>query len=419
MQAFVSARDRHFVQTEALAVLWCLLLSSTASAQRLLEGSSSQVVAQFFDANLHDRTLHCELRPTKPALSYTFQFLAGYEALVPLDQFSGGGHKLSVLARITPAGGEVKEFAQHLQLPRLPEKTKNTLQVTGGFAMGPGEYHVEVGLVDSLKRYSRKDWMLRVEPKKNEREIPFEIASNTVEPLVYRAWDPDDVKSDTSKRITLFINVGPLFPGRSSLQGFDRAILLRTLTSLLRQVRPRSVRLVAFNLDQQKEILRSNEFDANEFFRLAEALDNLQLATVDYRVLQNKFGSTQLVQKLLLDEFRSPTQSDAIILLGPVSTDMNKPHLKQVIASSNLRLPPMFLLQLRPVIRAGEFPDVLEYAARDCDAKIMRIHSPADFAAAIQKMQGPFGGRELGSSPGSLRNLLNEEVRLKWRAHGR
>jgi hypothetical protein len=379
MQPFVSTRKKHFFPNEALAVLSLFLLACSAPAQRLLDGSSSRMAAQFFDANLPDHTLHCDLRPTKPTLSYTFQFLAGYEALLPLDQFGGGGHKLSVLARITPtAGGEVKEFVQHLQLPRLPDKAKNSLQITGGFAMGPGEYHVEVGVIDSLKRFSRKDWMLRVEPKKNEREVPFEIASNTVEPLVYRAWDPEGARSQASKRITLFINVAPLFPGHSSLQGFDRAILLRTLTSLLRQIKPKSVRLVAFNLDQQKEIFRSDDFDADEFFRLAEALENLQLVTVDYRVLQNKSGSTQLVQKLFLDEFRSPTQSNAVILLGPVSTDANKPQLKQLIASSAVRLPPVFSLQLRPFVRAGEFPDVLEYAARDCGAKIMRIHSPAD-----------------------------------------
>ena len=60
----------------------------------------------------------------------------------------------------------------------------------------------------------------------------------------------------------------------------------------------RSVRLVVFNLDQQKELFRQESFSPKALDQVAQAINNVQLGVVDYRVLQNRRGH--------LDRMRHP-----------------------------------------------------------------------------------------------------------------
>jgi len=61
------------------------------------------------------------------------------------------------------------------------------------------------------------------------------------------------------------------------LRASDRVILLGLLSSLLERVPTRSVRLVIFNLDQQKILLRQDAFAPNALGRVAQALNGTEL----------------------------------------------------------------------------------------------------------------------------------------------
>ena len=52
----------------------------------------------------------------------------------------------------------------------------------------------------------------------------------------------------------------------------------------------RSVRLVVFNLDQQKTLLRQDALAPGALGRVAQALNGTELGLVDYHVLQNPHG---------------------------------------------------------------------------------------------------------------------------------
>jgi hypothetical protein len=79
----------------------------------------------------------------RPALDFGFRFHAGYTADIPLAQFRGSGHDLSVYARVTPEGGEPVYMTKAEALPEVPE-TKVDAVTGGGFVVGEGTYGLEV-----------------------------------------------------------------------------------------------------------------------------------------------------------------------------------------------------------------------------------------------------------------------------------
>jgi hypothetical protein len=94
-------------------------------------------------------------------------------------------------------------------------------------------------------------------------------------------------------------------------------MLLGGLDALLEQIPARSVRLVAFNLDQQKELLTRDGFTAAGLDELSAALHDQQLAVVDYRVLQNRAGPMEMLTKLVNRELQAEKPADALVFLGP------------------------------------------------------------------------------------------------------
>jgi hypothetical protein len=83
------------------------------------------------------------------------------------------------------------------------------------------------------------------------------------------------------------------------------------------QIPARKVRVVAFNLDQQKEIFRLDQFGSAGFQQLGRALFGLQLATVDVNVLQHPAGAAGLLTGLVKQEVDAAERADLVLFLGP------------------------------------------------------------------------------------------------------
>ena len=87
---------------------------------------------------------------------------------------------------------------------------------------------------------------------------------------------------------------------RRALQASDIVVLASSLSALLERVPARSVRVVVFNLDQQRELLRRDPFADGDVDHVIEALSEVQLATVNYEVLRNAGGGVALLAGLVL-----------------------------------------------------------------------------------------------------------------------
>ena len=160
--------------------------------------------------------------------------------------------------------------------------------------------------------------------------------------------------------------------------------MLSSLASLLETLPARSVRLVVFNLDQQKELFREDALTPQAFDQAADSMNNLQLQLVDYRVLQNRGGHVSLLTDLVNQELQAQEPSDAVIFLGPTARYFDKVPEFNLSATA----PRFFYLQYKPFYgRGADFPDSIEFAIKKVRGKAMLIHTPDEFAKAIKQIE--------------------------------
>jgi hypothetical protein len=189
-------------------------------------------------------------------------------------------------------------------------------------------------------------------------------------------------------RMTLLLHVAPLVPFRTRLRISDEMMLVGSLSALLERLPAQSVRLVAFNLDQHKELYRKDNFALSDLSRLVQSVNELELQTVDYRVLQNKSGHIDLLADLVNQELRSGQPSDAVVFLGPAARFEDKvpAELLEQPAAGPTRF---FYFQYKPIFRRGgnSFPDIINRTVSTLRGRLWTIHTPAEFAKAIEELE--------------------------------
>lgn len=290
---------------------------AAASAQVLIDSNQAAGVLRHVDPQVN-ASLRCETTPVAPTLGFTLRFQTGYEVRVPLSQFHGPGHRISVLLRVTP---EVKEghpayLLRSFDLPSVPD-TEFVAEVAGSFLVGKGSYHSMAIVLDDVNRVCRSDWRIEVKAGRGERNRLL-MAPNTVAPISMGSSGGTMPDTDAAlSRMTIFLHAAPLIPGMSKLLASDVLTVTGSLAALLEQLPARSVRLVVFNLEQQKEIYRNDGFTTSDLEQVTRVLDGLQLAMVDYRVLQQPQGQAEMLRALLHREVNEASRSDAVIFLGP------------------------------------------------------------------------------------------------------
>jgi hypothetical protein len=164
-------------------------------------------------------------------------------------------------------------------------------------------------------------------------------------------------------------------------------MLLGTLATLLERLPTSSVRLVVFNLEQQKELYRQESFQGSEFPQVARALDTLELAVVDYEALQKRRGHVDLLADLVNQEVNARQPSDVVLFLGPVSRYYERMPNASIDRPEGAA-PRFFYFQYRPFQRMeSTLPDVIHSAVSKLKGKTVVIHTPGDFAKGIYQVE--------------------------------
>ncbi len=370
-------------------ILALLLAAAHGMAQRLID--PSRVPASMLDVedSFREPSLECQVTPFPPALNFNFRFQAGYVFRVPMAQYFGPKHMWVVLLRITPESGAAPVYlGGKYRLPDVPHTTM-TLQVGGGYFLGEGRYHVAWKLYDDLGRTCRKTWTIDAHLSHGDRKVKVSMPPGTAADLALHGIRPAPQPRDDAPpiRLTVLMHAAPANPMRTRLGARDRILLLGALSSLLERVPLRSVRLVVFNLDQQKEIFRQDSFEPGALDQVAEALDALELNRVDYSVLKDPSGDANLLTNLIHGELTARAPPDVVLFLGPEArtpTKLVSPELAQPRES-----PPRFLyLQYRPWNRdVASVPDIIAGAVGKLKGKTFIIRTPADFAKAIAQVE--------------------------------
>ena len=346
-------------------------------------------VAQFFEARPDDRPLRCEVVPIPPRLNFSFRFQTGYVFRVPMNQYFGPGHRWHILARVTPeSGGPPAYLGSELRLPNVP-KTNRTAEWGGFYWVGEGRYNVEWVLYDDSQRLCRKHWTSDAKLSPSERGMTLGIGSGTVAQISFRRWSPQD-KADVPilRRITILLHAAPLFPRTTRFRAQDRLILLGSLASLLESLPARSVRLVIFNLDQQRELYHDDAFTPEAFDRAAQSMNNLQLQLVDYSILKNQRGHVDLLADLVQKELSATEPPDAVIFLGPATRYWDKVPTPNTDDPAG-EAPRFFYFQYKPYVRAtADSADSIERAVKRVHGKKLEIRTADEFAKAIRQVEG-------------------------------
>jgi len=118
-------------------------------------------------------------------------------------------------------------------------------------------------LLDDAGRACLKEWQILAELP-GGGQFPRLMAPNSIAEPSLRAAAPVERHPDNvpPMRITVLLDTAPFSvsnAGASFLSAADRVFLLETLSALLERMPASSVRLVVFNLEQQKELFRRAE----------------------------------------------------------------------------------------------------------------------------------------------------------------
>ena len=380
----------------SIASLAVLILSGALASRAQVPLTDAEDIARvngFFTASSPD-ALKCSLDQLSPSLGFDFRFVTGYALGCRLSVFEGKQATLINYVRVTPEGSAPTLLASVYRIPEMTpemlrlaggnlEKMKNEFAMSGAFCVGEGRYFVEVLVRDSQGRTFRKKWRLRAAVRHSERDVQLAMKPLTVTAIDQSSWQTVSSEKRGNLRLTILLDAAPINPYQSRLHAWDRAFLLQCIYSLLRQTPHQSVRLVAFNLELQREVFRANPFDSPAFLQLSQVLGEIETASISVQALKQR-NSPLLLAALAEEELKAAEHSDAVIFLGPNSRmDVN---ISAGIFTENRPLnPPFFYFEYFPW-SGSDFPDAIERLTKAADGKTYQIHSPAELDQAIEKM---------------------------------
>jgi hypothetical protein len=367
-------------------------LLGSAVAQSPLSPGDAKNILPLFDAP-SPNSLKCWLERWSPTLDFAFRFVTGYVTYCRLSQFEGKNTALVTYARVTPQGKTPKLFGMTQRVPAITaevmqsiggdlEKLRNDIGISGGFALGEGTYRIELLLKDNQNRTYRRKWQLRVAARRSERGVALAMAPLTVQSIEQVSWQTAFSERQSNLRLTIFLDASPVNPHQSSLRAWDRAFLLEIVSSVLRQTPHKIVHLVAFSLEQQRELFRSDDFDSAAFRDLSRVLKEVELSNISVKALKGRESPQFLVA--LADQELASGRCDAIIFLGAnarMDTEVSEGALTRETPTS----PPMFYFEYFPWV-GSDFPDSIDWLVKSTGGKVFVIHSPAQFDDSIDKM---------------------------------
>jgi hypothetical protein len=286
-----------------------------------------------FESGEVRKDLACTVTPAKPLLGFDLRFHAGYDVTIPLKELAGSENSLNILFRVAPQNHPDQPiyFTQHIRVPKLEDEAKGDAFLQGGFDLGEGNYHVDWLMRDRTERVCSFTWDSEAALAAKDRTINLAIGPGEIqrtdreqfkeEPPVQRA------SNETPLNVKVLVNFAPQDSSSAALQPVDTSALVSILRSISREPRIGKFSIVAFNMQEERVVYRQEGADRIDFPALGEAINSLNLGTVDLKRLSEKHGDTDFLAGLVRREVgSSKSHPDALIFAGPkVMLDSNVP----------------------------------------------------------------------------------------------
>lgn len=370
---------------KTLALLGMLGLGIPSRAQDVVAPSEARIANQIIDSRTKENSLKCDVRAWPPFLDFNFRYQIGMVLSVSLAEFALGEEPIAYV-RVIPRAGSTVIFRGALELPSVPPNMRGSVRpkdlrrinftTSQAFSIGAGRYSVEFLLLNQEGHSCYKKWNLKT-GSYNNKAVLLALSPGSVEPLATDSWDG---KLDgNGVRLSVLLDAAPIHQYAAQLYAWDRALLLQALASLLKQLPCQSVQLIAFNLEEEREVFRQEKFDAEGFTKLATALKQLELATVPYQSLL-RGSESKFLLRLAEEQTSAKDPSDAVVFLGPLMS-VDQGPLMQIRQPES---PRFFYFEFHGV--GTHFPDSIEHLTKELHGSVFRISSANDLAVAIHRM---------------------------------
>lgn len=369
------------------ALIAGLMIAPCLLAQSLIDPTRLPSTLHELEQRPGEQLLRCEVTPMRPGLDFNFRFQTGYSVAVPMQQYFGPGHTWAIITRVTAENRTPVWLAARVRLPEVPLTTVVT-DTFGGFLVGPGRYKVDWAMFDDEGRVCRKQWKIEAKLSFGERHVQVAIPPHTVADFGGDGLPATPPKSPDAPpfRLTVLLHAAPLSPRRLHLRINDRILLVSTLSALLERAQATTVRLAVFNLDKQRVLYSSDDFKLQSMGQVNQALNRLELETIDVETLQHPHGHIDLLQSLIAAETASPKPSDAVVFLGPAARYIDKLPASAVEGPhEGMRF---YYFQYRPFAAGSHsmLPDSISNALSRLKGRVFQIYSPGQFADAIREL---------------------------------
>jgi len=354
---------------------------------RIQLNSSDMAVLEAQDVR---KDLPCTVEPVKPALGFDLRFHGGYEITLPMHDVAGSENLLSILARVTPEGGnsEPAYFLQRVNVPKLPDDAKGDAVLSGLFDLGEGKYHIDLLMKDRAERVCSFYWDAEAVLTDRDKEIQPAIAAGAVERAEYEQFNEEPpVERATGKplNIKVLVNFATQNSSLSSLRPIDTLALVTVLRRLSREPQFGCFSVVAFNVQEQRVLYRQSSAERIDFPALGRAIQSVEPGKVDMKQLAKKHGEVGFLADLIKKEIAND-HPDAVIFAGPkVLLDDSVPE-EDLRPLANDVTYPVFYMNYNLNPQAIPWRDAIGKAIRSFRGTEFSISRPRDLWFAVAEV---------------------------------
>lgn len=384
-----------------LMLLSGLMLSrGFVHAQTVITGSGPGGRVNIFNTDLAvleagetRKDLACTVTPAKPTLGFDLRFHGGYEVTIPLKDLSGEAENaLNILFRVERQDHRDQPvyFAQHIRVPPIEESAKGDAYLQGGFDLGEGDYHVDWLMRDRSERVCSFYWDSQAVIPVKDRPMGLAISPGAIQRAdveQFKEEPPVERSSGAPLNVKVLVNFAPQNSLSPALQPLDTTALVSILRSIVREPRIGKFSVIAFNMQEQKVVYRQQDADRIDFPALGEAVNKLNLGTIDLRRLGERHGDTEFLADLVRREVGSSHKEhpDAFIFAGPkVLLDSNLPQ-ETLKEAGDVDFPVFYMnYNLNP--QAVPWKDAISHTVHFFRGYEYTITKPRDLWVAVSEM---------------------------------
>jgi hypothetical protein len=365
----------------------------SAEGQSVFNAQDAKRVNELLDQGTKNRRMPCSIDRWSPFLDFSFRYDVTFELRCRVGKLDAQN---ALFVRITPDTGNPVLLGKFCTLPPNFGTPAGITEIgcEGGFRISQGTYRIEAVAIDTRGRSCKRQWRVSVKLPPVSPAVLQSLSEHKIQTWNIPHWNGKLVTRDKGLRVTVFFHAAPTNPKRMEFSGWDGVFLMQSLASLLEQLPCASVRLVAFNLEQQREIFRRDGLDEKGFLKLSDSLENLRFGSIAGHTSQGEPGWLEFLAGLINKEVAAAEPSDLAIFLGPAShlTRQVRQETPELKGKSNpqfcyFQYMPYYFWYVPAEMRSkDEFADSIQRLTRTRGGTVFKIHSPPEFGQAIQKM---------------------------------